>query len=71
MLASSFRELNAEFGFSLQAPAQPDLSRFARDLELIEQSHLQYLGVGNVMKLSRADFCERLMRALATRVRVV
>ena len=71
MLASSFRELNAELGFSLQAPAQPDLSRFARDLELIEQSHLQYLGVGNLMKLSRADFCERLMRALATRVRVV
>jgi hypothetical protein len=71
MLASSFRELNAEFGFSLQAPAQPDLARYARDLELIEQSHLQYLGVANVLKLSRADFCERLMRALATRVRVV
>ncbi|MBT9475512.1 dynamin family protein [Polaromonas sp.] len=71
MLASSFRELNAEFGFSLQAPVQPDLARYARDLELIEQSHLRYLGVGNLMKLSRADFCERLMRALATRLRVV
>lgn len=71
MLNSSFRELNAEFGFSLQAPAQPDLARYSRDLELIERSHLQYLGVGNVLKLSRADFCERLIRALATRLRVV
>lgn len=71
MLTSSFRELNAEFGFSLQAPAQPELARYSRDLELIERSHLQYLGIGNVMKLSRADFCERLIRALATRLRVV
>lgn len=71
MLNSSFRELNSEFGFSLQAPAQPELARYSRDLELIERSHLQYLGIGNVLKLSRADFCERLIRALATRLRVV
>ncbi|MDP2256491.1 MAG: dynamin family protein [Polaromonas sp.] len=71
MLTASFRELNAEFGFSLQAPMQPELTRYARDLELIERSHLQYLGIGNVLKLSQADFCERLVRALATRLRVV
>lgn len=71
MLTASFRELNAAFGFSLQAPMQPELTRYGRDLELIERSHLQYLGIGNVLKLSRADFCERLMRALATRLRLV
>lgn len=71
MLAASFRELNAEFSFSLQAPKQPELTRYARDLELIERSHLQYIGIGNVLKLSQADFCERLVRALATRLRVV
>jgi len=71
MLTASFRELNAAFGFSLQAPVQPELTRYGRDLELIERSHLQYLGIGNVLKLSRADFCERLMRALATRLRLV
>ena len=71
MLLASFKQLNAEFGFSLQAPKEPLLTRFARDLDLIERSHLQYLGVSNVLKLSQPDFSERLVRALSTRLRVV
>lgn len=71
MLTASFRQLNAEFSFSLQAPKEPELIRYEHDLQLIERSHLQYLGVGNVLKLSQADFSERLVRALATRLRVV
>ena len=71
MLDVSFRQLNAEFGFSLQAPKEPELSRYARDLDVIEQSHLQYLGLGNVFRLSQPEFSERLVRALATRLRVV
>jgi len=71
MLVASFKQLNAEFGFSLQAPKAPELTRFENDLSLIERSHLQYLGVSNVLKLSQADFSERLVRALATRLRVV
>ena len=71
MLDISFRQLNAEFGFSLQAPKEPELSRYARDLDVIEQSHLQYLGLGNVFRLSQPEFSERLGRALGTRLRVV
>ena len=71
MLTASFRQLNSEFSFSLQAPKEPELVRYEHDLELIERSHLQYLGLGNVIKLSQADFSERLVRALATRLRVV
>ncbi|RYX92895.1 MAG: dynamin family protein [Comamonadaceae bacterium] len=71
MLTASFRQLNAEFGFSLQAPKSPDLTRYSEDLALIERSHLQYLGVSNVLKLSQPDFAERLVRALSTRLRVV
>ncbi len=71
MLAASFKQLNAEFGFSLQAPKAPELVRFGHDLELIERSHLQYLGVSNVLKLTQPDFSERLVRALSTRLRVV
>jgi hypothetical protein len=71
MLMASFKQLNAEFGFSLQAPKEPELTRFTRDLDLIERSHLQYLGVGNVLKLSQPDFSERLVRALSTRLRVI
>ncbi len=71
MLTASFRQLNAEFSFSLQAPKEPELTLYQRDLALIERSHLQYLGVANVLKLSQPEFSERLVRALATRLRVV
>ena len=71
MLMASFKQLNAEFGFSLQAPKAPELTRFENDLDLIERSHLQYLGVSNVLKLTRPDFSERLVRALSTRLRAV
>lgn len=71
MLTASFRQLNAEFSFSLQAPKEPELVRYQQDLELIERSHLQYLGVRNILKLSQPDFADRLVRALATRLRVV
>ena len=71
MLAASFDQLNTEFGFSLQAPKAPELARFENDLLLIERSHLQYLGLGNVLKLSQPDFSERLVRALSTRLRAI
>ena len=71
MLNSSFRQINTEFSFSLHVPKAPDVSRHAQDLELIERSHLQYLGIGNVLRLLQAEFSARLVRALGARVRVV
>jgi len=63
--------LNAEFGFSLQVPAPPQLEHFMLDLNQIEQSHLQYLGLGNALKLAQPEFAERLVRALAMRLQTV
>ena len=71
MLLAAFKQLNAEFGFSLQAPKEPQLTSYLRDLDAIERSHLQYLGISNVLKLSQPDFSDRLVRALSTRLRVV
>lgn len=71
MLHATFRQLNAEHGFTLQAPAEPDLMGFERQLTQIERSHTQYLGVGNLLKLAQPDFCDKLVRALASRLRVV
>ncbi|MDP2264354.1 MAG: dynamin family protein [Hydrogenophaga sp.] len=71
MLEGSFKGLNAEYGFSLQAPTPPQLSRYARDLELVEKSHLQYLSLGNALRLAQPEFAERLARALMSRLRVV
>ena len=71
MLTGTFRQLNAEYGFSLQAPREPDLARYERDLDLVERSHNQYLGMGNAFRLAQPEFADRLVRALATRLRVV
>ena len=71
MLTGTFRQLNAEYGFSLQAPKEPDLARYARDLELVERSHNQYLGVANSLRLAQPEFADRLVRALGTRLRMV
>lgn len=71
MLNVSFRQLNAEFNFSLQVPKEPDLTQFVSDLNTIERSHLQYLGLGNLFRLAQPEFSERLTRALATRLRAV
>ena len=71
MLAATFRQLNAEHGFSLQTTVEPSMAGYLHDLDLVEQSHLQYLGVGNAFRLAQADFSDRLVRALATRLRVI
>lgn len=71
MLAATFRQLNGEHGFSLQAPAVPQLSGFVQDLDMVERGHLQYLGVTNTFRLAQAEFADRLVRALATRLRTI
>ncbi len=71
MLAATFNQLNAEYGFSLQAPAEPDVMRFDRELQQIEQSHLRYLGLSHALRLAQVEFADRLVRALATRLRAV
>lgn len=71
MLAATFRQLNGEYGFSLQPPAEPQLARFLTDLDAVERSHLQYLGLGNAFKLAQPEFADRLVRALASRLRSI
>ena len=69
LLQSSFRQMNAEFGFSLQLQAPPDLERYVRDLQKIEDGHLRYLGVSNLLRLNRPEFADRLVKSLSTRLR--
>ncbi|MEN9538508.1 MAG: hypothetical protein RLZZ126_743 [Pseudomonadota bacterium] len=71
MLGASFRQLNAEHGFSLQVPAEPDLSSYLHGLDHVEKSHLQYLSLGNAFKLAQPEFADRLVRGLATRLRSI
>lgn len=69
MLAATFRQLNGEHGFSLQVPTEPQMAQYLNDLDLVERSHLQYLGIGNAFKLAQPEFADRLVRALSTRLR--
>ncbi len=71
MLEGSFKSLNAEYGFSLQVPTPPSLNQYANELALIEKSHLQYLSLGNALRLAQHEFAERLARALMSRLRSV
>jgi hypothetical protein len=71
MLEGSFKGLNAEYGFSLQAPEPPNLAQYLKELDLVEKSHLQYLSLGNALRLAQPEFGERLARALMSRLRVV
>ena len=71
MLGATFRQLNGEHGFSLQAPAEPQMAQYLSDLDMVERSHIQYLGIGNAFKLAQPEFADRLVRALSTRLRGV
>ncbi|MGI9133373.1 MAG: dynamin family protein, partial [Rhodoferax sp.] len=71
MLAASFSQLNAEHGFALHAPVQPQVVQYVEDLNVVERSHLQYLGIGNAFKLAQPEFADRLVRALASRLRAI
>lgn len=71
MLDATFRQLNAEFGFSLQVSAAPKVDQYLDDLIAIEQSHIRYLSVGNTLKLVQSEFSERLVRALGMRLRAI
>ena len=71
MLNASFKQLNAEQGFSLQPPAEPKMQPYIDSLDQVERGHLQYLGLGNAFRLAQPEFADRLVRALATRLRSV
>lgn len=71
MLNGTFRQLNSEFGFSLQVPAAPQMEPFVAEIGQIEQRHLQYVGVGHALRLAQPEFAQRLVRALAMRLRTV
>ena len=47
------------------------MATYLHDLDLVERSHLQYLGVGNAFRLAQTEFSDLLVRALGTRVRVI
>ena len=71
MLGGTFRQLNTEFGFSLQVPPAPPLDAYVQEVTAIEQRHLQYVGVANALRLAQKEHAQRLLHALGLRLRTV
>jgi len=71
MLGGSFRQLNADYGFSLQVPPAPPLGAYVQEVTVIEQRHLQYVGVASSLRLAQKEHAQRLLRALGLRLRTV
>jgi hypothetical protein len=70
MLNASFRQLNSEFGFALSLPRLPSLERCDRELELIERSYAQYLGLSQALRLAEPRFMEQFRRMLLSKLRM-
>jgi hypothetical protein len=71
MLTGSYQKLNAEYGFALTISPAPDLERFQRDLRLIQESYVRYLGAVNALRLAQPRFLEHFLRMLVSKLRVV
>lgn len=71
MLGASFAKLNAEFGFGLALEPPPNLLRYVDDLLTIERNYVQYLGVGQAIRLAQPRFQAQFRRMLVSRLRVV
>ena len=68
MLGGTFSRLNAEFGFGLVLTQGPELSRFIHELELIERSYAQYLGLGQSLRLVQPNLMAQFRRMLVGRL---
>ena len=70
MLQASFRQLNSEFGFALALTRLPSLERCDRELDLIERSYAQYLGLSQALRLAEPRFMEQFRRMLVSKLRM-
>ena len=70
MLQASFRQLNSEFGFALSLTRLPALDRCDRELDLIERSYAQYLGLSQALRLAEPRFMEQFRRMLLSKLRM-
>ncbi len=71
MLGGTFRQLNTDYGFSLQVAPAPSLASCTQEITAIEQRHLQYVGMANRLRLAQPEHAQRVLHALSVRLRSV
>ena len=70
MLQATFRQLNSDFGFALSVSRVPSLERTDQELNLIEKSYVQYLGLSHALRLAEPRFMEQFRRMLLSKLRM-
>ena len=70
MLQATFRQLNSDYGFALTLTKLPTLERCDRELEQIERSYAQYLGLSQALRLAEPRFMEQFRRMLVSKLRM-
>jgi hypothetical protein len=61
MLQGTFRQLNAEFGFSLSIALPPELGNFREELAAIERGYNRYFGLSETLRMASSAFKERFV----------
>jgi hypothetical protein len=70
MLQASFRQFNSVYGFALTLSTPPLLERADQELNQIEKSYMQYLGLSNALRLAEPRFMEQFRRMLLSKLRM-
>ena len=71
MLDGTFRQLNADYGFSFAVGPAPRLEPFVKELGLIEESYGRYYSLGQAWRMASPAFAEQFRRMLMSKLRVV
>jgi hypothetical protein len=71
MLHGTFRQLNSEFGFSLQIAEAVDLGKYRNEVQLVRTGYLKFISLGNSFGLMQENAAEKLLRALYSRIRSI
>lgn len=71
MLQATFKQLNAEFGFTLALTPPPDLAPFREELQLIEKGYGRYFSVTRSIRMNGPAFNDQFQRMLMSKLRVI
>ena len=71
MLAGSYTQLNAEYGFAFVLDAPPNPAGYLAELDLIAAGYGKYLGLSQAWRKAAPGFTEQFRRMLMSKLRVI
>ncbi len=71
MLAGSYTQLNAEYGFAFVLDVPPKPAAYLAELELIAAGYGKYLGLSQAWRKAAPGFTEQFRRMLLSKLRVI